>query len=166
MSSSSGGGLRGTAILPRGVRQEGMRVTRKFKKQYLLRLQNDVVEVGHEYIPAVEDAVLTPPPHFNSVNSNLPGSVGIIRYPYHDLPVDMLSFYLSRAEMENMRFYSEARVKHAQVDVYNKTGVLNFETASSVSAIGNNNVGIYLVELSSDIGKKRTGRLPDSSALS
>lgn len=165
MSSSSGGGLRGTAILPRGVRQEGMRVTRKFKKQYLLRLQNDVVEVGHEYIPAVEDAVLTPPQHFNSVNSNLPGSVGIIRYPYHDLPVDMLSFYLSRAEMENMRFYSEARVKHAQVDVYNKTGVLNFETASSVSAIGNNNVGIYLVELSSDIGKKRTGRLPDSSAL-
>lgn len=165
LSAGSGGGLRGTAILPRGVRPEGMRVTRKFRKQYLLRLQNEVVEIGSEYIPAAADPVLTNPRHFNSVNSNLPGNIGLIRYPYHDLPVDMLGFYLSKQEMESMRFYSEARVKHAQVDVYNKTGVLNFETASSISTIGNNNVGIYLVELDSDIGKKRTGRLPNSGIL-
>ncbi len=161
-ASSNGGGLRGTAILPRGIRQEGMRSIRKFRKQYLLRLQNEVVEIGHKYEPvftASNSSTIT------ATNGSNYGSFGTIRYPYHDLPVHYLGFYLTKEEINSLRYYSEARVINCQVDVYNKTGVLNFETGSSLSSIGNNNVGIYLVELSKDIGRKRTGTIPDQAIL-
>uniref|UniRef100_A0A1L8E5W6 Putative vp n=1 Tax=Haematobia irritans TaxID=7368 RepID=A0A1L8E5W6_HAEIR len=164
MSASSAGGLRGTALLPRGIRQEGMRSIRKFRKQYLLRLQNEVVEISHKHEPVFStnnnEAQAT-----GNLNSSNYGSFGIIRYPYHDLPVHMLGFYLTKQEINSLRYYSEARVVNCQVDVYNKTGVLNFETGASVSTIGNNNVGIYLIELSKDIGRKRTGKLPDQAIL-
>lgn len=62
--------------------------------------------------------------------------------------------------MRSLSYFSESIFKSARVDVYNKTGVINFETASSTSNIGNNNIGIYLNKISSDIGSKRSGILP------
>lgn len=162
MSASSGGGLRGTAILPRGIRQESMRCIRKYKKQYLLRLQNEIVEIGHKYNAAFESPN---PSTISRINANNFGSFGVIRYPYHDLPVHMLGFYLTAEEIRSLSYFSECRVKNCQVDVYNKTGVLNFETAASNASIGNNNVGVYLVQLDGSIGAKRTGQLPRQHIL-
>lgn len=158
MSGSTGGGLRGTANLPRGIRQESMSCIRSYRKQYQFRIQNGVIEVGHLYNPNV---VPTNKTEFGQVSPDNYGSCGTIRYPYHDIPVNMLGFYLTEEEMRALNFFSECRVKMARCDVYNKTGVLNFETASSISGIGNNNVGIYLNQISSDVGQKRTGTLPD-----
>lgn len=158
MSASSGGGLRGQAILPRGIRQDSMREVRRYRKQYLFRVQNEAVEISHKYDASILQATDSQITRSNPTRS---GSVGIIRYPYHDLPVNMLAFYLTSAEMHALSYFSECRVISAKCDVYNKTGVLNFETAASNASIGNNNVGIYLNQISSDIGNKRVGRLPD-----
>lgn len=158
MSGSAGGGLRGTAILPRGVRQDTMSSVRTYRKQYLFRLQNEVIETAHRYVEVFK---LATNGQYSKIYPNNYGSVGVIRYPYHDLPVNMLGFYLCEEEMHALQYFSEARVLSVQCDVYNKTGVLNFETASSTSNIGNNNIGIYLNQISSDVGRKRTGQLPD-----
>lgn len=162
LSSSSGGGLRGQAILSTGIRQNSMPTLRTYRKQYLLRLQNDVIETGHKYI---EVFTATNQNTVGKVNNNNSGSFGIIRYPYHDLPVGLLGFYLTQEEIHSLQYFSECRVKYAKCDVYNKTGVLNFETASSLSSIGNNNVGIYLNKISADVGAKRSGQLPNQNIL-
>ena len=152
-ANSNGGGMRGVAPLPRGVRQEPMRTLRKYRKQYLLRVQNELIETG--YLNA-----------HNTISSGDTGfRYGLIRYPFHDLPVNMLGFYLSKSEMAELSQYTKATVKHVKVDVFNKTGVINYETAASTTAIGNNNIGIYLVELSRDLNYKRTGQLPQQSIL-
>lgn len=158
MPTSSGGGLRGQAVLPRGIRQDTMREIRTYRKQYLFRIQNEAVEIGHRYDPAITTATAT---QITVANPTRYGSVGVIRYPYHDIPVNMLAFYLTAAEMHSLSYFSQCRVLSAKCDVYNKTGVLNFETAASNASIGNNNVGIYLNQISSDIGDKRCGQLPD-----
>lgn len=156
---SNGGGLRGSALLPCGVRPVPLRATRVYRKQYLLRLQNNVIETRHDWTNPKWGT------ETNNINVNIPGNIGYIRYPYHDLPVNLLSFYLSLSEINELTHYTSAVVKECKVDVYNKTAVLNFETASSISTLGNNNVGVYLVQLSEDIWKKRTGQLPDQGIL-
>lgn len=151
-SSSAAGGMRGTAPLPTGVRQTPMRTTRKYNKTYLLRVQNESIE-GRKT-------------HTRLSCTNNEHARGWIRYPYHDLPVHKLAFYLSKMEIHELVISATtAVVKEVSVKVYNKTGVLNFETASSKTAIGNNNVGIYLVQLSKDLNEKRTGELPNQYDL-
>ena len=152
-STSSGGGMRGIAPLPVGIRQTPMRTTRIYRKQYLLRVQNEGIETRFER---------------QNVGGSLDNnntSYGVIRYPLHDVPVHMLGFYLSKSEMAELALYTEARVKNVSVDVFNKTGVLTFETASSTTNIGNNNIGIYLLELSKDLNEKRMGKLPNQPVL-
>lgn len=138
---SASGGLRGQAALPTNNRQFGNTYTLTFKKQYLFRLVNEQVET-------------------RDWNHVVDHSHSSIRYPFHDIPVHMLGFYLSKSEIGSLMNFTTAKVKHVQVEVFNKTGCLNFETASSVSTIGNNNIGIYLCQLDPTISKKRSGYLP------
>lgn len=139
---SSTGGVRGTVDLWSGNRQSGFISTRVYKKEYLFRVVNEAVEIK----AATDNAVS------NSLRS--------IRYPYHDIPVNLLSFYLSKAEIAELMNYTKSEVEAVKVHVFNKTGCLNFETSASTSSIGNNNVGIYLCQLSPDILHKRYGILP------
>lgn len=132
-----GSGMRGMAPLPTSNPQPSGVYTRTFRKQYHFRIKNEAVYTKSGNTDAVSN--------------------GYIRYPFHDLPVDYLAFYLSKAEIHQLSNYTEVRVKHCKVDVFNKTGCLNFETAASVSSIGNNNVGIYLCQLDPDIVKYREG---------
>lgn len=148
---SSGGGMRGMAPLPVGIRQKPMHTIRKYTKQYLLRVQNEGIE--------------TKSTHSNTSFDTWDFFHGHIRYPLHDLPVHMLGFYLSKSEMAELSTYTKATVKNVKCDVFNKTGVLTFETASSTTNIGNNNIGIYLLQLAGDLNNKRTGVLPNQSIL-
>lgn len=140
------GGMRGTVPLYVGLRPVPMRTTRTYTKQYYLRLQNELVETKV---------------HSLGGNTTFNG----IRYPYHDLPVHVLGFYLSKTEIQELMQYTSAIVKNVHVGIENKTAVLNFETASSVSTIGNNNVGVYLSQISPDIQIRRSGFLPDQKVL-
>lgn len=140
------GGMRGTVPLYVGIRSTPMRTTRTYTKQYHLRLQNELVETK-----------------VYNVGNDL--SFNGIRFPFHDIPVHVLGFYLSQTEIQELMQYTKAVVKGVHVGVENKTAVLNFETASSVSTIGNNNVGVYLCEISPDIQVKRCGLLPDQKVL-
>lgn len=147
-SSSAGGGsssagVRGTVPLWSGIRQGPQLSTRVYKKEYLFRLVNEAVEIQCVAL------------------SNSTNGLRSIRYPFHDIPVNMLGFYLSKAEIKELMRFTRCEVESVNVQIYNKTGCLNFETASSTSNIGNNNVGIYLCELSPDILNKRTGVLPN-----
>lgn len=152
-AAGTGGGMRGIAPLPTGIRQKPMRTIRKYTKQYLLRVQNEGIETRF-----VRTTVGT-------TDSNNVITYGGIRYPFHDVPVNMLGFYLSKSEMAELSFATKATVKNVNVNVFNKTGVLTFETASSTTNIGNNNIGIYLCELSKDLNQKRTGSLPNQMIL-
>ena len=71
------GGMRGTAILPTGLRDPCGHYTRTYTKQYKLRLFNSSIEAR---------SIST---HITAGNQ--------IRYPYHDLPVDYVGFYFSPA---------------------------------------------------------------------
>lgn len=140
-TNTSGSGPRGMVELWTNNRQPGAKFTRVYYKQYHFRLVNKSVETRTA----------------NGYSNNV---LGYIRYPFHDVPVNMLGFYLSKAEIHKLMQFTEVRVKHVEVEVYNKTGCLNFETASSISSIGNNNIGIYLVELDPSIAQKRAGYQP------
>lgn len=152
-AAGTGGGMRGIAPLPTGVRQKPMRTIRKYTKQYLLRVQNEGIET--RFVRSFSGATAA-----NNVIS-----YGGIRYPFHDIPVNMLGFYLSKSEMAELSAATKATVKNVNVNIFNKTGVLTFETASSTTNIGNNNIGIYLCELSKDLNNKRTGQLPNQMVL-
>lgn len=76
----------------------------------------------------------------------------------------MLGFYCSKEEILELHQYTSARVKEVNVEVFHKTAVLTFETNSSLSNIGNNNIGIYLNIFSSDLNSKRFGRFDTSQS--
>lgn len=139
---SSSAGVRGTVALWSGIRQNPQLCTRIYKKEYLFRLANEHIEV-------------------QCIAGTTTNAVRSIRYPFHDIPVNMLGFYLSKAEIKELMRFTKCEVESVSVQVYNKTGCLNFETASSTSNIGNNNVGIYLCELTPDIMSRRSGILPN-----
>lgn len=142
----SASGVRGMVELWGNNRQAGQKDIRVYKKQYHFRLINGTVETA-------------------AVNGHTSSSTGAIRYPFHDIPVHLLGFYLSQAEIHQLSQYTEVKVLDTSCNVYNKTGCLNFETASSISSIGNNNVGIYMCQLDPSINKKRTGRLPSQQIM-
>lgn len=120
----SGGGMRGAAPLYKSISTCPQHLSHTFQKQYLLRISNGAVRV-----------------FFYEVNDYEKGHY--VAYPYHDLPVALLGFYLSEEEIRVFRNKTRARVKHCKVEVDTKTAVLKFETNAATTAIGNNNLGIY-----------------------
>ena len=134
---SGAGGMRGTAILPTGLRDPCGHYTRTYTKQYKLRLFNSSIEAR---------SIST---HITAGNQ--------IRYPYHDLPVDYVGFYFSPDELAELSHYTQVNITDCEVSVSNKTAVLFFETAASTSTIGNNNVGVYLAQIDPAVTSCRTG---------
>lgn len=141
MSSGKGapeGNMRGSALLPVGLRSIPFGGKRIFTKQYRLRLHNGSLVVRN-YKGAI-----------NKYNA--------LRYPYYDLPVNMLGFYCTKEEIQELQQYTSARVKEVNVEVFIKTAVLTFETNATTSNIGNNNIGVYLNIFSRDLNSKRFGK--------
>lgn len=149
MSSTAGrsslSGMRGTVPLVRGLRQHGHEFSKTYKKQYKLRLHNECVE-------------------FKRTDTSVQGFCWV-RYPYHDLPVNKLAFYLSKSEIRELLNYTSVTAGLAKVDIYNKTATLTFETNSTVSTIGNNNIGVYFCTFDDDLYSKRFGKLPPQQNL-
>lgn len=136
-TNSASNGMRGTVPLPVGVRQGQTTFLRTYKKQYQLRLSNDL----NAYRTPTEQGVM--------YNEFIP--------PIHEIPVDFVSFYLNYAELQRLRQYTQVRVVEANCDVFNQTAILTFETNAQRTQIGNNNIGVTMVQLDPEIGKYRTG---------
>lgn len=137
-ANGTGGGMRGQALIPPGIRDKGFSGTREYTKQYTIRVFNQADEVA------------------SYSNANESGSK--IRYPYHDLPVGLLGFYLTRDEIKELfSTTTKAVVRECHVQLANKTAVLYFETNATTTTVGNNNVGVYLVTMSPDLAAKRYG---------
>lgn len=143
--SNSAGGIRGTVPMPSGARRQPMVTTREYVKQYKLRIHNEAVDIRKD--------VTGDTTH------------GVIRYPYHDIPVNMLGLYLSKSEIVELHNYTECRVLNVECHVAHKTAQLVFETNATTTNIGNNNVGVYMVVLDPLIVNTRVGSLPRQSTL-
>lgn len=133
-------GVRGTVELPTGVKNGGHKETRVYTKEYYFRIASQPVQARRTVTDAVE--------------SNW------CRYNLHDIPVNMLGFYLSKEEILELQRYSRARVINAECVVFNRTARLPFATNTTNSSIGNNNVGVYAIEME-NMRNKRMGTLPD-----
>nr|QTE04062.1 MAG: VP [Phylloscopus inornatus parvoviridae sp.] len=138
-------GMRGTVELYRGVKQPAHTSFRTYKKQYRLRIINEDIQI-------------------KSATSGNKTSL-YIRYPYHDIPVNALGFYLSGSEIRELQNYTFVKVKKGKCIAHNKTAVLTFETSSSTSNIGNNNIGIYMNVIDKKINNVRSGQLPDETIM-
>lgn len=137
MASNSGGGMRGTASFPIGIRQVPASYTRVYSKQYNIRIFNRLDEYRTPTINGVQ------------WNDYIPNA--------HEIPCHHLAFYLSHSEMQRLRGKTKVVVEEANVDVANHTAIISYETNASGTQIGNNNLGITLYQLDPNIVKARTG---------
>lgn len=144
---SSGGvggkasGVRGTVQMPRGHPIRELRTENTYTQQYKFRIKSALVEYQ-----SVAGTGFNP----SFVN---------IKYPYHDLPVHLLGFYLDKETIIKLkRECTSARVKHAKVEVYCYQAQLPFVTGQSISAIANNNIGYYLNKIDPAVQKYRQGQ--------
>lgn len=79
-----------------------------------------------------------------------------ITYSYHDLPVQSLGFYLSLDEINKLNLFTRATVDSVNVECISRTARLPFYTNQSITSVGNNNVGVYLLTFR-DLNKDRIG---------
>ncbi|XP_037932857.1 uncharacterized protein LOC119667626 [Teleopsis dalmanni] len=77
----------------------------------------------------------------------------------------MLGFCLSKDEISMLIGATTARVKNIGVEIHHKTAVLTFETQSSNTNVGNNNIGVYLCHLAEDIGLKCFGQTAENNSI-
>lgn len=144
-ASANNTNLRGEAILPVGLRTEGTKTLRTYNKQYQLRIYNALHEWKRE-------------PKFGNFHNTLVPN-------YHELPVHLLGFYMHPSEIQRLRTKTKVRVVSAECEVYNDTAILTFESNASASNIGNNNVGVKLVQIDPEINKARQGRYENDISL-
>jgi hypothetical protein len=74
-----------------------------------------------------------------------------------ELPVQHVAFYLSREEMQELRQYTNVRAKRCAVEISTKTATLTFQTNTTSTQVGNNNLGVYLIKMDDDYHVKRNG---------
>lgn len=137
-ANSAQGGMRGQAALPPGIRQGKVTYTRTYTKQYQWRIFNQLAEYR------------TPTLGGTVYNGFIP--------PYHDVPCDLLAFYLNNAEMQRLRTKTKVRGLDYKVSVANHTAIITYETNASGTQIGNNNLGVTMCVMDPSIHKYRTGR--------
>lgn len=137
VANSSGGGMRGSAAFPVGVRQSPTVHTRVFNKQYNLRIFNRLNEYSTPTYGGVQ------------YNEFIPNA--------HEIPCHLVSFYMSYAEMQRLRSKTKVVVKNASVQISNHTAIISYETNAAGTQIGNNNLGITMYQLDPNISKARTG---------
>lgn len=95
-----------------------------FKKQYKLRIHNSGIQIVEHMQPGFENGK-------------------IVVFPYHDLPVHLLSFYLSEEEMRQM-MSSEVYVHECSVKVDHKKAIVGNQTNATTSTVGEKNLDIHL----------------------
>lgn len=134
-------GIRGTVEMPRGLPIYDNEQIHTYTKSYKFRIQSSLLE-------------------YRNQTSNLGNSV-FMRYPYHDIPVHMLGFYLSREEIAKIVLEcTSAEIEHCKVQVFAHQAQLPFITGMTVTGIANNNIGYYLAKLDPKIQKYRKGIIP------
>lgn len=143
ISNSAQGGMRGQAPLPPGIRQGKTTYTRTFTRQYNWRIFNQLAEYRTPTIGGV------------SYNAYVP--------PFHDIPCDLLAFYLNFADIQRLRSKTKVVGKSYRVSVSNHTAIITYETNASGTQIGNNNLGVTMAVLDDNIHKYRTGRAVTSA---
>jgi hypothetical protein len=137
MSNSAQGGQRGTVPLPPGIRQPKRQYVATYTKQYQLRIFNELA------------AYTTPTYEGIQYNSFIP--------PFHDIPCDLLAFYLNYSEMQRLRNKTSVQGLEFNVSVANHTAIITYETNASGTQIGNNNLGVTMCVLDPALHKYRTG---------
>lgn len=144
-ASSSGGGQRGVVPLPIGLRDSRTNFTKTFRKQYHLRVFNSSLEWRKQYPPNTENIM--------------------VKWPYHDLPVEYVGFFLSKDEMKWLQQFSKCTAIDASVNLSSNTAVMPFETNSTMTTVGNNNVGVKLSVIDPNISAVRKGVYEHPEAL-
>lgn len=145
-AGASGSSVRGEAFLPGGLPFVPTTNTSTYTKNYRFRISNRKIEYT------------TPAPQTPGANNTV---TRLIRYPYYDLPVANLGFYLSEEEIHRLvTSTTSAKVLKCEVEVFNHIANLPFATASSTTTLANNNVGISLCQIDPSINKYRQGVLP------
>lgn len=83
--------------------------------------------------------------------------IKFVQYPYHDLPVEKLGFYLSPLEIRQLISEgSRVEMESCSVEIHTRTNILPFTVGSTLSDVGNNNVGIEVFTMG-DLTHKRFG---------
>jgi hypothetical protein len=144
-TNSASSGSRGQAPLPLGIRQSGQTYTRTFTRQYKLRIFN---ELSQRATPTVGGVIY---------NDFIP--------PYHDLPVDVLSFYMHPYDIQRLRHHTRVRVLNCDVDVSTHTAIITYETNAAGTQIGNNNLGITLIQLDPFMPRTGESLIPEQATL-
>lgn len=125
-------GMRGTVQMPDGVRIAPSTCLQEYTKDYSIRIQAK----GIDYCT------------YSNTTTNGDTETYAIRYPYNNIPVQMLGLYLTKDEI--VKIINEctyAKVVKCEVDVYTHQAQLPFETGSTTSTLVNNNVGIYISQI-------------------
>lgn len=144
-SNNSGGmaGLRGTVQFPGGARLPKNISLGNYNKNYKFRIKSEYVEYSRG----------------TGTDNN---SYIIVRFPYHDIPVDRLGFFLSQEEINKLKHECvRATVKEVQVEIWCRQVQLPFETASTTSTVVNNNVGYFVGLIDPEVQKVRRGTYSD-----
>lgn len=147
---STTAGTRGVAQLPTGVRDPPSSGSRLFTKQYVIRIFNEQVEY-RSFLSGGRPGL------------NLQGKS--VRWPFHDIPVDLVQFFVNRDEMLWLKQFGKVTGGKASVKVYNRTAVIPFETNSTLTTVGNNNVGVHLCQIDPNVTNIRIGQLPEPAPL-
>lgn len=135
-------GIRGTVQMPPGKRIKRNINYQTYTQMYKFRINASLMEYQLE-------------------SNALPNSSSwAIRFPYHDLPVEHLGFFLQNEEiLKILRECTSAKVISCKVQVYAKQAQLPFVTGTTVTALANNNIGYYLNKIHPDFGRVRQGTL-------
>lgn len=137
-ASSAGAGIRGQAILPKGLPLLAATYTRVFNKQWKLRIFNRF--------------------HGRLTNDTENAFYNVFVPSYDELPVGHLGFYLYPEEFRRLQQATRVVVKDVQAQLFSNTAIITFETNASTTSIGNNNIGVKVVTINPLISKYRSGR--------
>lgn len=134
-------GVRGTVQFPPGHRIKKNVNIQTYTQQYKFRIRSSLMEYATTGVA----------PQTQTWR---------VRFPYHDLPVSVLGFYLQKEEiLKIIDECTHAKILNCKVKVYAKQAQLPFVTGQTITGIANNNIGYYLNKIDPIFGKYRQGIL-------
>nr|QHA33816.1 hypothetical protein [Atrato Denso-like virus 1] len=138
-SSSSASGLRGTVQWPDGLPLAESKQEQSYHRDYTFRLSSAPIQY--------------------KTLSGTNGVGTVVKFPVFEFPYWSSGFCLSEEELGKiLQETTKATVKSIAVKIYCKTATLPFATNVSTAGIGNNNIGVQIMQFRKDINKYRKGR--------
>lgn len=138
-SSGAQSGLRGTVKWPDGLPIPESRKEQPYHRDYSFRLSSDGIS-------------------YKTV-SDTNGTGTWVKFPVFEFPFWSAGFCLSEEELAKiLEECTSATTKSITVKIFAKTATLPFATNVSTSGIGNNNVGVQIMQFRKDINKYRKGK--------